>query len=90
MIDQSHHKSHSGRWIIYVMVALVIYVGSVAPIRVLFVKGKIPLSAAPVLNFIYQPAKWVWAIPGLEHLYPAWFNVWWRIIPGDMVLGPKF
>ena len=79
MSEDTSQKSHAARWIIGVLLALVLYVGSAEPVLLSFYSNKVPRLPdsylLPVKTF-YDPAFWLWEQPPLHKIRNVWFGFW--------------
>lgn len=83
MSENTPHNSHATGWIIGVVLAAVLYVGSAVPVLFSFSSRKwslLPRSWEEPLNAFYMPATWLWDKPPLEKFEAKWFGLWVRIL----------
>ena len=81
MSEAAPHKSHATGWIIGVLVALVLYVGSAVPVEVSFFSSKLnwlPFSWFESVATFYKPADWVWDNSPLNQFKREWISFWVR------------
>ena len=84
-------KSSAGRWIIGVMLAVVLYVGSADPVKI-FLESRDGVTSVRsgrrvtttilcrVVSIpLYQPAYWLLAQPGLQTFHEGWRKLWKNI-----------
>ena len=90
MSEDQSQKSHAGRWIISVLLAVVLYVGSATPVCLSFYSPKwdwLPDSWIEPVNAFYKPAEWVWEHRPLWEYRIEWQFYWGRMM--DLGLGKK-
>ncbi|MEI6536519.1 MAG: hypothetical protein WCN98_14325 [Verrucomicrobiaceae bacterium] len=85
MPEDATQKSHAGRWIIGVVLAVVLYVGSAHPVKqLIFRRGYhgTPESMQTFVFTFYEPADWLWERPIFKDLNDKWFSLWMDILGG--------
>ena len=76
MSEEAPHKSHAAVWIISVVVAVVLYLGSAAPVWLSFYRDKgpwLPSSWEKPVETIYKPTAWLLTHTPLCKLENQWF-----------------
>ncbi len=88
MSEVEPSKSHATRWIVGVVLAVVLYLGSAAPVMMCFSKYELGLVhfkmpprwfnlAERSAGIFYTPAYWVWNQPALLEIHGKWALFWW-------------
>ncbi len=90
MSDAEPSKSHATRWIVGVVLAVVLYLGSATPVAILLYRYELSVTTSfgiprwlsfvdKALSVFYKPASWVWNQPGLVMYDRKWNEYWLNI-----------
>ena len=82
MSEKAPHKSHATGWIIGVVLALVLYVGSEMPVCCCFYSNRVPRlphSWMGPVSVFYMPADWLWDQTPNE-FKDRWEDFWIRTL----------
>ena len=85
MPEQTLPKSHSLRWPAITTLVLLLYIGSAAPIDLLFLKEKLPASLNEPVMFLLRPAAWVLRTCLSDRLHADWYGFWNNHLPGPVI-----
>ncbi len=102
MSEVEPSKSHATSWIVGVVLAVVLYLGSALPVeRLLFrhtinlvLTHRLPVSLGVVhcvIESFYAPASWVWGQLGFKVLHNKWDEYWFAppiFLPGSVPAPP--